>query len=289
VSELSQASLETPVPGELVELFPGVLRLTAPNPSLMTGPGTNSYLVGEKELVAIDPGPEEVAHLEMLAELAGGRLKAILVTHAHPDHAPGARKLSELTGAVVCGYDERAGFVPDRRLGANEMVELGDFPLQVVHTPGHASDHLCFLATETGRLLFSGDHVMGGSTVVIAPPDGDMTEYLSSLERLVEMKPGLGAIAPGHGPALGEPAAVLSQYISHRLAREKAVLAVLFSRQEATIDQIVADVYTDVAPEFHPIARYSVWAHLLKLEKESRACSREPLDIRAPWRALGGS
>lgn len=286
MSELNPASLKTPVPGELVEVAPGVRRLTAPNPSLMTGPGTNSYLVGEKRLVAIDPGPDEPDHLEALAELAGGRLAGILVTHSHPDHAPGAKRLGELTGAVVCGFGERAGFVPERLLAEGDRIELGDLALGVVHTPGHASDHLCFLAEAAGRLLFSGDHVMGGSTVVIAPPDGDMSQYLSSLERLLEMEPGLGAIAPGHGPALTDPAAVLRHYISHRLAREKAVLAALSARHEATVEQIVADVYTDVAAELHPIARYSVWAHLLKLAGEGQASSPEPLDLTAPWQAL---
>ncbi len=285
MSLLDPSALSTPRPGELVEVADGVVRLTAPNPSIMTGPGTNSYLVGTRSLVAIDPGPEDEGHLAALAEAAGGRLKAVIVTHTHRDHAPGARRLAELTGATVLGYEERDGFRPDRRLAEGDVVAEGDLPLVALHTPGHASDHLCYLAQRGGRLLFSGDHVMGGSTVVIAPPDGEMRAYLSSLERLLELSPAIGAIAPGHGPALSNPLDVLRGYIGHRLARERAVQAALSARHQASVDEIVADVYTDVREELHPIARYSVWAHLLKLREEGEASSPEPDEISAPWRA----
>lgn len=285
MSALSAAALDLPRPGELVEVAEGVRRLTAPNPSLMTGPGTNSYLIGERRLVAIDPGPRDEGHLQALAEAAGGRLAAVVVTHTHPDHAPGARRLSQLTGAVVLGHSAGEDFVPDRRLEEGDLVELGDFPLSVLHTPGHASDHLCYLSERSGRLLFSGDHVMGGSTVVIAPPDGDMAAYLASLERLLELSPALGAIAPGHGPGLSDPSAVLRDYIAHRLARESAILAALSGRHQATIEELVHDVYTDVPAVFHPIARYSVWAHLLKLADEGSASTPDRSDPAAPWQA----
>ncbi len=287
MSILSPEALTTPRPGNVVEVAEGVRRLTAPNPSLMTGPGTNSYIVGEQELVVIDPGPVEEEHLEALAEATAGRLAAVLVTHAHPDHAPGAARLSEMTGALVLGFDERRDFRPDRKIAEGDQVALGDFPLTALHTPGHASDHLCFLSQQGGRILFSGDHVMGGSTVVIAPPDGNMADYLASLERLLQLSPPLGAIAPGHGPALTDPADVVRQYIGHRLARESAVLAALSARHRAFVDEIVAAVYTDVSPELHPIARYSVWAHLLKLRQEGAAASPEPEDLAAPWQAVG--
>jgi glyoxylase-like metal-dependent hydrolase (beta-lactamase superfamily II) len=289
---LSGRSLDTPVPGELVEIVPRVMRITAPNPSLMTGPGTNTYLVGERDLVAIDPGPDDDAHLDAVAAAAesyGGRIAAVIVTHHHSDHAPGARGLADRTGAVVLGYEARGGYVPDRRLGEGDVVDLGDLPIRALHTPGHASDHLCYLVEEPARLLFSGDHIMGGSTVVIAPPDGDMAAYLASLDRLLGEQPAIEAIAPGHGPAMPDPLGVISGYRQHRLAREAAVLAALQRRRTAGIDQIVADVYTDVPEVLHPIARYSVWAHLLKLRTEGRASSADPDTVESEWEASAGS
>ncbi|MHB1988515.1 MAG: MBL fold metallo-hydrolase [Acidimicrobiales bacterium] len=277
--------LEVPVPGELVTVLGTVRRLTAPNPSLMTGPGTNTYLVGDRDIVAIDPGPADDGHLDAIAEAVEdyGRLRAVIVTHSHSDHAPGARGLAERTGAVVLGFEERADFVPDRRIAEGDTVELGDVTLRAVHTPGHASDHLCYLIDEPSRLLFSGDHVMGGSTVVIAPPDGNMTDYLASLDRLIGARPRISAIAPGHGPVMNDPLGVLTGYRAHRLAREGAVAAALEKRADATIEQIVADVYTDVASVLHGVARYSVWAHLRKLMSEGRAWSAQPDTIEGAW------
>ncbi|MHB8246389.1 MAG: MBL fold metallo-hydrolase [Acidimicrobiales bacterium] len=284
---INDRALAVPVPGELVEVLPRVLRLTAPNPSIMTGPGTNTYLVGEKDLVAIDPGPVDDAHLDAVASAAEsyGRLRAVIVTHHHSDHAPGSRGLAERTGAVVLGYEERAGFSPDRQITEGAVVDLGDLPLRAVHTPGHASDHLCYMLDDSMRLLFSGDHIMGGSTVVIAPPDGNMAEYLASLDRLLGEQPAIEAIVPGHGAVMTDPIAVISEYRSHRLAREGAVLAALEHRGDATIDQIVADIYVDVPEVLHPVARYSVWAHLLKLRDEGHASSEEPGTVEGTWRA----
>ncbi len=288
---LEGRSLDTPVPGELVTVVPGVERITAPNPSLMTGPGTNTYLVGEHDLVVIDPGPQDDAHLDAVATAASSshrRIKAVVVTHHHSDHAPGARGLAERTGAMVLGYgfEDRERFVPDRRLTEGDVVDLGDIPVRALHTPGHASDHLCYTVERPMRLLFSGDHIMGGSTVVIAPPDGDMAEYLASLDRLLGEQPAIGAIAPGHGPAMPDPLGVINGYREHRLAREVAVVAALARRRQAGIDQIVADVYTDVPEVLHPIARYSVWAHLLKLRAEGRAASTDPDTVESEWVSL---
>lgn len=281
------ASLDAPVAGELVQVVDRVMRLTAPNPSIFTGPGTNTYLIGERDLVVVDPGPDDPAHLDAVAAAAEGygRIRAIVVTHHHSDHAPGARGLAERTGAVVLGYEERESYTPDRRLHEGELVTLGDLPVRALHTPGHAADHLCYLVEQPERLLFSGDHIMGGSTVVIAPPDGDMADYLASLDRLIGERPGFDAIVPGHGPVLADPIAILTGYRSHRLAREAAVLEALAGRREATVEELVAAVYTDVPEILHPVARYSVWAHLRKLREEGRVVSDEPDLLEATWSA----
>jgi len=275
-----------------VTVLAGVTRLTAPNPSVMTGPGTNTYLIGHSELVAVDPGPDDAGHLQAIADAAAGRLRAIVVTHTHPDHSPGAAALARLTGARVQGFGARDGFEPDETLAEQSLVTAGDISLRAIHTPGHASNHLCFLADLTNppqspvSLLFSGDHIMGGSTVVIAPPDGDMAAYLESLERLLGFDPPITLIAPGHGPLLPEPRAVIQGYIDHRLAREAAVVSSLDGRRDARIEEIVADVYTDVPVALHPIARFSVWAHLRKLAADGRATSLDPDDVSASWQAV---
>jgi glyoxylase-like metal-dependent hydrolase (beta-lactamase superfamily II) len=285
---ISPKALEVPVPGELVEIAPGIRRLTAPNPSLFSGPGTNTYFVGERELVVVDPGPADDGHLDAIAAAGEriGTIRAIAVTHYHIDHAPGVPGLVERAGVRVFGRGGAGGFEPDERIADGHVIDVGDVPLRAVHTPGHASDHLCFLVEEPVRTLLSGDHLMGGSTVVIKPPDGDMVAYLASLERLLVEEPALHAIAPGHGPVLLDPSRVIAEVRSHRLAREASVLAALEARRAATADEIVADVYVDVAEVLHPIARFSVWAHLLKLRGEGRVASDEPDSVEAVWAAL---
>ncbi len=287
--------LDRPVPGQPVEVLPGVVRLTAPNQSLMTGPGTNTYLVGREELVAIDPGPDDEGHLALLGAISRGgprHLAAVVVTHTHPDHSPGAAALAAATGAAVLGFGARDGFEPDGELTDGEQVPAGDLRLVALHTPGHASNHLCYTLSlpssgESGQpsteVLFSGDHIMGDSTVVIAPLDGDMKSYLGSLERLAGMNPPLDVIAPGHGALLPDPAAVIRDYVAHRLAREASILSALAARGNAGIDDIVGDVYTDVAVELHPVARFSVWAHLRKLGDDGLAESDDADDVRATW------
>lgn len=265
-------------------------RIVAPNPSLMTGPGTNTYLVGTADVVVIDPGPDDDGHLDAVAGAGGGRIRRVAVTHTHPDHAPGSAGLAERTGALVVGYGARDGFVPDEVLCEGGTLDAGEHVLRAIHTPGHASNHLCYLLEGTG-VLFSGDHVMGGSTVVIAPPDGDMTAYLASLERLRDLDPPLRAIAPGHGPLMDDPPAVLQGYLDHRLAREAAILAALRRRGSATVDELVEDVYVDVPVELHPVARYSVWAHLRHLagsapaEPAAMAPAGGEEELTGTWRA----
>src|SRR5581483_3227806 len=179
-----------------------VRRVLAPNPGIFTGPGTNTYLIGAEQVAVIDPGPigrpEDDAHLDKVAEVGGGRIRWILATHTHPDHAPGAAGLAERTGAEVIGYDARDDFTPDTEVGDGWTLDTEEFRLRAVHTPGHASNHLCFLL-EGERALFSGDHIMSGSTVVIRPPDGDMAAYLEALVRLETIRPPVLRIVPGHG------------------------------------------------------------------------------------------
>ncbi len=264
-----------------------VVRLTAPNPGMMTGPGTNSYVVGTTELVVVDPGPDVAGdgmagHVESLAAMGGARIKWIVVTHTHLDHSPGAAALAARTGAEVIGFDARDGFAPDRSVSEGFTLSGDGITLRALHTPGHASNHLCWLLTEE-QMLFSGDHVMGGSTVVIAPPDGDMVLYLDSLRRLRELDPALSTIAPGHGPLLTDPAATIAGVIAHRLRREAVVAAALGGAGRATVDELLRTVYPDVADELLPVAAKSLWAHLRKLAGEGRARSADPDDIESSW------
>jgi glyoxylase-like metal-dependent hydrolase (beta-lactamase superfamily II) len=271
--ELS-ANPESIVPGEVVELNDFVRRITAPNPGVMTGPGTNTYLIGRKTLALIDPGPADDAHIARLIEAAGKRLRWIFCTHTHRDHSPAARAVKAATGAEVLGMpppsDGRQDetFAPDRVLAHGDTVDCGEFALRAVHTPGHASNHICYLFDYKG-FLFTGDHVMQGSTVVIAPPDGDMTAYLSSLEALLALD--VRAYAPGHGHVITTPHEEARRLIAHRLKREQKVVDALAKRHPATLDELIGLVYDDVPERLHPVARRSLHAHLIKLEREGRA------------------
>ena len=274
-----------PEPGRPVALSTLVVRATAPNPGMMTGPGTNTYLVGTSDLVVVDPGPDDSRHLDQLAELGGGRIRWIVVTHTHPDHAPGAAGLATRTGAEVIGFDQRDDFVPTRAVGDGFELRAAGFTLRAVHTPGHASNHLCWLLREE-HMLFSGDHVMQGSTVVIAPLDGDMALYLESLRRLLELDPPLVTIAPGHGSLIMDPADAVEGIIEHRLAREKLVAEAIAGAGRATVDDLLRRVYADVRDELLPIARKSLWAHLRKLDADGVVRGDDPADVEAPWTSL---
>lgn len=266
------------VPGEIVRIRPSVQRITAPNPGMMTGPGTNSYIIGDPDkgdLAMVDPGPDMPEHIERLLSMVGSRLRWIVVTHTHVDHAPAARAVAAATGAITHGYgkvpdDGRQDtlFKPARALVNDEMVDCGAFKLRAIHTPGHASNHLCYLLEGTG-LLFTGDHVMQGSTVVISPPDGDMYEYFASLNKLSNYQ--IAAFAPGHGHVIEKPREEVTKIIAHRLKREQLVVDALAAARVATIDELVPVVYSDVSPRLHVPARRSLHAHLLKLARDGRA------------------
>lgn len=267
------------VVGVACALSPRVRRILAPNPGVMTGPGTNTYLVGIDEVVVIDPAIDDRAHLDAIVGCGGDRIRWITCTHTHPDHSPGAAALKERTGAEVLAYESRDGLLVDTMLRDGDRIDATEFRLTAVHTPGHASNHLCFRLEEE-RLLFSGDHVMDGSTVVIAPPDGDMAAYLRSLDRIRGMR--LAAIAPGHGHLIESPAAVIEHYISHRLEREEQVLDALRAG-DRTIAAIVERLYIGLAAELVPRARQTVHSHLCKLAAEGRVNSADIGDVEGTW------
>ena len=260
--------------GEVTRIAPHVWRVVATNSGPLTGPGTNSYVVGESRSIVIDPGPADEAHLGRLLEVAGGRIDTIVCTHSHTDHSPGAAPLAARTGARVVGMpaprvDEYQDdtYRPDRVPVDGDHVVDGGFELTVLHTPGHASNHLCLLEASSG-LLFTGDHLMHGSTVAILPPDGSMSLYLESLARL-RMLP-VRDLAPGHGALIENAHTEIERVIAHRMKRESKVVAALESRGTATLDDILPEVYADVPVAMHPMARYSLLAHVLRLEDDGR-------------------
>ncbi len=276
------------VAGDAVRLSPRVIRVTAPNPGVMTGPGTNTYLVGDPEVnrwTVIDPGPDDRMHRDAVLAAAPGPIERILVTHTHIDHSPGARALAAATGAPVLGRHplHPAGqdphFEPSDELAGGERFELGpDAHLLALHTPGHASNHLCYLLLQE-RLLFTGDHVMQGSTVVINPPDGDMAAYFTALRALLNLD--LEWFAPGHGFLVAQPRHVIRALIAHRQRREDKVVAALAALGPSTVEALVPRVYDDTPTGLHPVARRSLLAHLLKLQVDGRA------DLAgADWRLL---
>ncbi len=260
--------------GTLVELAPGINRLIAPNPGLMTGAGTNTYLLGEKEIAVVDPGPVIDGHIDLICKSATGPIKWILATHTHPDHSPAVAGLAERTGAERLGKPAPDGqhqdktFEPDRVLENGEIFKTDEFKLEVIHTPGHASNHLCYLNEEQGW-LFTGDHIINGSTVVIDPPDGNMSEYIASLEGLMDKD--LAVIAPGHGDPIESPYEAIDWLIKHRLEREAKVIAALDEHPNLTPAELVPHAYDDVHERIYEWAERSLLAHLLKLRYDERA------------------
>lgn len=256
------------------ELAPGIRRLVAPNPSMMTGPGTNTYLFGAREIAVLDPGPVIDEHLERIVDVAGAPIRWVLVTHTHPDHSPGALGLAERTGAELLGRaapegpHQDASFKPDRVLDDNDRLATSEFELRAVRTPGHASNHICYLHEGT-NWLFTGDHVIDGSTVVIDPPDGNMKQYIESLRRVRAL--GCDALAPGHGELIDNPQRVIDWIIDHRLEREAKVQLALQANPGLTTRELVPHVYQDVPETLHGWAERSLLAHLEKLLEDGVA------------------
>lgn len=257
---------------EFVEIRDGVRRLLAPNPSMMTGPGTNTYLLGEREIAVIDPGPALAAHVENIVVRATGTIRWILATHTHPDHSPGVRLLARETGAEVLGMPAPAGqhqdktFRPTRILADGDVLATDEFRVRAIHTPGHASNHVCYLH-EQHELLFTGDHIIDGSTVVIDPPDGNMQHYIESLRRCKALD--CTALAPGHGGVIDDPDRAIDWIIEHRLAREAKVLAAMQANPGLSSHELVPHVYKDVDPKLYSWAERSLLAHMLKIQAEA--------------------
>ena len=272
-----------------VPLLKNVMRLTAPNPGVMTGPGTNSYLVGDPNTgyIAIDPGPAEPQHIERLWRAAGGDIRMIVCTHSHADHSPGAKPLQALCAKALHGMPPILGlasqptaranseFTPDRVLGNQELLTLTEksihsdttHTLKVIHTPGHAANHLCLFLLEDG-LLFSGDHILNGSTTVVDPPDGEMTAYLESLDALSAActEHHIRFILPAHGYVLGNAMQAISHLKAHRLKREAKILKVMQAQPHGSMDDWVALAYDDVPPRMWPVAKRSLLAHVQRIE-----------------------
>ncbi|MFN3644059.1 MAG: MBL fold metallo-hydrolase [Gemmobacter sp.] len=280
---------------------PGVTRIVAPNPSPFTFRGTNTYLVGRRDLAVIDPGPDDPTHLAAIlaAVPPGGRIAHVVVTHAHRDHTALASRLSGATGAPVLAFGDAAAgidptmaslgdigggegvdtaFRPDALLADGDALAGADWQLRVLHTPGHMGNHIC-LAMD--GLLFSGDHAMGWATSIVSPPDGDMGAYMASLDRLIAEGP--ARLLPGHGDPVEDAPARLAALRDHRRGREAAIRAVLAERP-ATAEDLVRRLYLDVPPALHPAAVRNVLAHLLDLVRRELVEPVGPLGPAATFR-----
>jgi recombination protein RecT len=269
-----------------VALLKNLMRLTAPNPGVMTGPGTNSYLVGDRRTgyIAIDPGPADTDHLERLWRAADGNIRMIVCTHSHADHSPGARPLQAMCSArpPILGLPSAptaraaSAFTPDRSLQNQELLTLtsqgleGEIThtLKVIHTPGHAANHVCLVLLEDG-LLFSGDHILNGSTTVVDPPDGNMTAYLDSLARLSAAcdEHHIEFIAPAHGYVLGEAKTAIARLRAHRLHREAKIIGAMQAQPQGSLDDWVALAYDDVDARIWPVAKRSLLAHVERVRE----------------------
>ena len=282
--------------GRLEPIAPGIRRIVARNPGPFTFKGTGTYVVGEGEVAVIDPGPELAEHIAaLLASLADEQVTHILVTHTHRDHSPAAKALKEATGAPTYGFGPHAGgkrgeagveeggdwdFTPDIMVRDGDTIASSKWRFEAVHTPGHTSNHLCFALPDDG-ILFSGDHVMGWSTSVIAPPDGDMAAYMASLDKLLARHDAV--YWPTHGPAITEPQRHVRAFVAHRREREAGVIDCL-KAGVATIDKMVERLYVGLNPSLRRAAGRSVLAHLIDLIGRDIVTSDGPATVEARFR-----
>ena len=249
-------------------------RIVAPNPGVMTGAGTNTYLLGDEQVAVLDPGPAIPSHIDAILETAGDKIRWVVCTHTHTDHSPAWQAIAEATGAEAIGASapdnmfQDETFSPARELTHDDVLATPEFTLRAVHTPGHVANHFCFFLEEE-RMLFAGDHIMNGSTVVIVPPSGDMKAYIESLQLLLRYN--LHLIAPGHGEVMEDSRGVVEWLVNHRLQREAKVIKGLQTVGRTDLDRLVKVVYDDVDPGLHEMAKLSMTAHLIKLHQENRA------------------
>ena len=284
--------------GRLERVAPGIRRIVARNPGPFTFRGTGTYVVGDGEVAVIDPGPDLDEHVAaLLAGLAGEQITHILITHTHRDHSPAAAAVKAASGATTWGFGPHAGgrrgdpaveeggdwdFAPDVRVRDGDSIAGKGWRFEAVHTPGHTSNHLCFALPESG-VLFSGDHVMGWSTSVIAPPDGDMSAYMASLDKLLGRRDAV--YWPTHGPAIPEPQDHVRAFIAHRREREAGILECLDAGAER-VEAIVDKLYLGLEPGLRRAAGRSVHAHLLDLAARGIVDSDGPATIEAHYRRV---
>jgi len=284
--------------GKLESVVPGIRRIVANNPGPFTFRGTGTYVVGEGEVAVIDPGPDLEEHVDALLKgLEGEHITHILVTHTHRDHSPAAAAVKAATGAPTYGFGPHAGgkrgeaaveeggdwdFMPDITVKDGDEIVGPGWRFEAVHTPGHTSNHLCFALSDSG-ILFSGDHVMGWSTSVIAPPDGDMAAYMASLDKLLERRDSI--YWPTHGPAITEPKDHVRAFIAHRRERESGIIACL-ETGISQVDAMVERLYVGLNPNLRRAAGRSVLAHLVDLAGRGIAASDGALTVDATYRLL---
>jgi glyoxylase-like metal-dependent hydrolase (beta-lactamase superfamily II) len=274
-------------PGVPSALSPLVRRVVAPNPGPFTGPGTNTYLVGIDEVAVIDPGPDVKSHIDAIVGASmKERVRWVVLTHTHPDHAPGTARLVKATRAEVVAFgkyrDKDSDIVPDRVIGEGDTIEGSEWGLEVLHTPGHAPNHLCFLLEEE-RVLFTGDTVLDGMYSVVNPArGGDMGVYVETLERLRRLR--LTRLCPGHGDVIEEPRARIDDYLAHRKQRGQQVLRLVRKRGPVKVKDIVDTLYgsDNLAPELIEAAGWQVHAHLVELKAEGKVTGT---NARAAWAA----
>ena len=249
-------------------------KIIAPNPGPFTGEGTNTYLIGKNDITLVDPGPAINSHIDKILKVGNGNIKRILVTHTHQDHSPAAKDLFKILKVPVYGNYaddsieiQDSSFKNTHHLVDQDKISTKEYSIKIIHTPGHASNHFCFYVEEN-KFLLTGDHIMGGSTVVIAPPDGCMEDYINSLKKINKLE--IKVIAPGHGDYIDNPHDLISWTINHRLKREKKVISKLKKLKQSNLEDLLKEVYDDVNVALHPIAIYSLQAHLLKLTNEKK-------------------
>jgi glyoxylase-like metal-dependent hydrolase (beta-lactamase superfamily II) len=269
--------------GAVTELSPLVRRIIARNPGPFTFHGTGTYVIGREQVAIVDPGPADDAHIDALLQaIRGETVSHILITHTHRDHSPAAAAIKRVTGAATLAFAAHGGerpapaveegadfdFQPDQMMHDGDTISGPTWTLEAVHTPGHTSNHLCFALSEE-TTLFSGDHVMGWSTSVIAPPDGRMADYQASLHKLLAREDRL--FRPTHGPAISDPKPLVLSFLDHRAERTAQILRCLGGECD-TIGEIVQIIYADHDPRLHGAAAHSVLAHLIAMVEDGRVC-----------------